>query len=55
MIIDSPDIPQINTSRIKAIRNRLNDDNYIVNIQQLTNKLIDLELALTGSGKKQVA
>ena len=55
MIIDSPDSPEINTSRIKAIRNRLDDDNYTLDIQQLTNKLIDLEIALAGSGKKQVA
>jgi|GEM_PF-3338075 len=55
MVIDSPEISEINTSRIKAIRNRLDDDNYTVDIQQLTNKLIDLEIALTRAGKKQVA
>ena len=55
MIINSPDVPEFNTSRIKAIRNRLDDDNYTVDIQRLTNKLIDLEIALAGSGKKQVA
>jgi len=49
------DFPKINTSRIDAIRNRLDDDNYTVDIQHLTSKLIDLEIALTEADKKQVA
>ena len=55
MSIQPPDSPEINTSRINAIRSRLDDDNYTVDIQKLTNKFIDLEIALTDSGKKQVA
>ncbi len=55
MSIQSPDFPEINTSRIDAIRNRLDDDNYTFDIQHLTSKLIDLEIALTMAGKKQVA
>lgn len=55
MRTQSPDIPEISTDRLDTIRNRLDDDNYIVNIQQITSKFIDLEIALTGVGKKQVA
>ena len=55
MKIHSPDIPEISTNRLDTIRNRLDDDNYIVDIQQITSKFIDLEIALTGLGKKQVA
>ena len=55
MIIPKADIPKFNSTRIDTIRNRLDDNNYTVDIQQLTSKLIDLEIALTGTGKKQVA
>jgi hypothetical protein len=55
MIIPITDIPEFLSTRIDSIRNRLDDNNYTVDIQQLTSKLIDLEIALTGSGKKQVA
>ena len=55
MIIQSPDMPEISTNRVDTIRNRLDDDNYIVDIQQITSKFIDLEIALTGSAKKLVA
>ena len=55
MKIQSLDIPKISTDRLDTIRNRLDDDNYIVDIQQITIKFIDLEIALTGLGKKQVA
>ncbi len=55
MIIQPPDIPEISTSRIDTIRNRLDEDNYIVDIQQITSKFIDLEIALTGPGNARVA
>jgi len=55
MIIPKTDIPNLISMRIDNIRNRLDDNKYTVDIQQLTSKLIDLEIALTGSGKKQVA
>ena len=55
MIIPKQDIPTLYSTRINAIRNRLDDNNYRVDIQQLTSKLLDLEIALTGPGKKQVA
>ena len=55
MIIPEPDIPNFNSTRIDRIRDRLDDNNYTVDIQQLTSKLIDLEIALTGPGKKLVA
>ena len=55
MIIPKTDIPKFLSTRIDSIRNRLDDNNYTVDIQQLTSKLIDLEIALTGTGKKQVA
>ena len=55
MGIQSPEFPEFNTSRIDAIRNRLDDDTYTVDIQHLTSKLIDLEIALSGPGKKQAA
>ena len=55
MIIPKKDIPKFLSMRIDSIRNRLDDNNYTVDIQQLTSKLIDLEIALTGPGKKQVA
>jgi hypothetical protein len=55
MIIPKTDIPHLILMRIHSIRNRLDDNNYTVDIQQLTSKLIDLEIALSGPGKKQVA
>jgi len=55
MIIPKTDIPTFNSTRIDRIRNRLDDNNYTVDIQQLTSKLIDLEIALTGASKKLVA
>ena len=55
MIIPKPDIPMLNSTRIDRIRSRLDDNDYRVDIQRLTSKLIDLEIALTGTGKKQVA
>jgi hypothetical protein len=55
MIIPKTDIPEFLSTRIDSIRNRLDDNNYTVDIQQLTSKLIDLEIALSGPGKKQVA
>ena len=55
MIIPKTDIPNLISMRIHSIRNRLDDNNYTVDIQQLTSKLLDLEIALRGSGKKQVA
>ena len=55
MIIPKTDIPNLILMRIRSIRNRLDDNNYTVDIQQLTSKLIDLEIALSGPGKKQVA
>jgi len=55
MIIPKTDIPNLISVRIHSIRNRLDDNNYTVDIQQLTSKLIDLEIALSGTGKKQVA
>jgi len=54
MIIQPPDFPEINTRRIDAIRNRLDNDNYTFDIQHLTSKLIDLEIALTGADKQQI-
>ena len=55
MTIPKTDIPTFHSARIDRIRNRLDDNNYTVDIQQLTSKLIDLEIALTGPGKKLVA
>jgi hypothetical protein len=55
MTIPTLNIQKLTSSRINAIRNRLDDNKYRVNIQQLTSKLIDLEIALTGAFKKKVA
>jgi hypothetical protein len=55
MTLDTPDIPEVNSGRVNAIRDRLDEDRYTVNIQQLTKKLIDLEIALTGTEKTLLA
>ena len=55
MITQPPDIPEFNSRRIDTIRNLLDDDNYIVDIQQVTSKFIDLEIAITGRCKQLVA
>ena len=55
MIIPIANILKPTSARINVIRDQLDDNNYTVDIQQVASKLIDLEIALTGPPKKQVA
>lgn len=41
------DNPEIDNNRINKIRTLLYEDAYVVNIQQIVNKVIDIEAALS--------
>jgi len=42
------EIPEIDAYRVDSIRNQLDENDYIVDIQQIADKIIDIELALLG-------
>jgi hypothetical protein len=46
MFDQSPDNPEIDSNRINKIRSLLYEDAYIVNVQQIVDKVIDIEAAL---------
>ena len=50
MLIPFTPNPEFDSYRVDDIRNRLDDDNYCVNPQQIADKIIDLEIALEGQG-----
>ena len=54
-MIQSLNIPLLRTNRVDSIRNRLYHDEYSFDIDQITRKLIDLEIALTGAFKIHAA
>lgn len=41
------DRSEVDNQRVSAIRTRLDDDTYTVNIQQIAAKVIDIEVALS--------
>ena len=47
MLDQSTDNPEIDSNRINKIRSLLYEDAYIVNVQQIVNKVIDIEAALS--------
>ena len=46
----TPAIQEIDSYRIDAIRDQLDEGLFTVNTQQIADKMIDLELALSGCG-----
>ncbi len=46
----TPAIQEMDSYRIDAIRDQLDEGLYTVNTQQIADKIIDLELALSGCG-----
>ena len=44
----TPVIKEMDPYRIDAIRDQLDEDLFTVNTQQIADKIIDLELALSG-------
>ena len=49
MLNQSPATPEFDPCRVDLIRTKLADDNYIVDTLQIADKIIDLELALSGN------
>jgi len=49
MLNQKPATPDLDLSRVDSIRAKLDDDDYIVNTLQIADKIIDLELALSGA------
>ena len=46
----TPVIQEMDSYRIDAIRDQLDEDLFTINTQQIADKIIDLELALSGAG-----
>jgi anti-sigma28 factor (negative regulator of flagellin synthesis) len=40
--------PEFDTCRVDTIRSQLDEDTYFVDIQQIADKIIDIEMALLG-------
>jgi anti-sigma28 factor (negative regulator of flagellin synthesis) len=40
--------PEFDACRVDTIRNQLEEDSYFVDIQQIADKIIDIEVALLG-------
>ena len=49
MINQKPATPDLDLFRVDLIRAQLDDDDYIVDTLQIADKIIDLELALSGA------
>jgi len=49
MLNQKPVTPDLDLFRIDLIRAKLDDDDYIVDTLQIADKIIDLELALSGA------
>jgi anti-sigma28 factor (negative regulator of flagellin synthesis) len=50
MLNEMTETPEFDAYRVDRIRNQLDEDKYFVNIQQIADKIIDIELALLGDG-----
>jgi anti-sigma28 factor (negative regulator of flagellin synthesis) len=46
MIIYTPFAPEFDIQRVDALRTQIADDAYVVDTQQIADKVIDLEMAL---------
>jgi len=42
--------PEYDACRVDTIRDQLDEDKYFVDIQQIADKIIDIEMALQGNG-----
>lgn len=40
--------PEFDANRVDTIRSQLDEDKYFVDIQQIADKIIDIEMALLG-------
>ena len=49
MLNQIPAIPEFDPCRIDSIRTKLADNNYTVDTLKVADKIIDLELALSGN------
>ena len=49
MYNQKPATPEFDLYRVDLIRAKLDDDDYIVDTVQIADKIIDLELALSGA------
>jgi hypothetical protein len=52
MLDKLPKNPKIDDRRINIIRNKLDEDAFIVNSRQIADRIIDIELALSKSGRR---
>jgi anti-sigma28 factor (negative regulator of flagellin synthesis) len=50
MLNQKKEIPEFDACRVDTIRNQLDEDKYFVDIQQIADKIIDIEMALLGNG-----
>ena len=50
MLNPTPYTPDPDNSRIRTIREQINEDNYPVDTQQIADKIIELEIALADPG-----
>ena len=48
MLKQKVETPEIDVCRVDTIRNQLDEDTYFVDIQQIADKIIDIEMALSG-------
>ena len=46
MLKQKSEAPEIDVCRVDNIRNQLDEDRYFVDIQQIADKIIDIEMAL---------
>ena len=49
MLNQKPAAPDLDLFRVDQIRSKLDDDDYIVDTMEIADKIIDLELALSGA------
>jgi anti-sigma28 factor (negative regulator of flagellin synthesis) len=49
MLNQKIETPEFDACRVDTIRHQLDEDRYFVDIQQIANKIIDIEMALLGS------
>ncbi|MGD8618446.1 MAG: flagellar biosynthesis anti-sigma factor FlgM [Gammaproteobacteria bacterium] len=49
MLNQKTETPEFDAFRVDTIRSQLDEDRYIVDIQQIAAKIIDIEMALLGN------
>ena len=50
MLNQKNEYAEFDACRVDTIRTQLDEDTYFVNIQQIADKIIDIEMALLGDG-----